>query len=83
MAYTRTTWADGDVITAAKLNNEEAGIEANDQAITVLQTAVAGKAGTDTVAASAAVSNGSIVFKNGSETTLFSVALPVYNGGVA
>lgn len=83
MAYTKTTWNDGDVITAVKLNNEEAGIEANDQAITALQTAVAGKAGTDTVAASAVVSSGSIVFKNGSGTTLFSVALPVYDGGVA
>lgn len=83
MAYIRNTWADGDVITSAKLNNEEAGIEANDQAITALQTAVAGKAGTDTVAASAAMSSGSIVFKNESGTTLFSVALPVYDGGVA
>lgn len=36
MAYTKTTWQDGDVITAAKLNNEEAGIAANDAAVTAL-----------------------------------------------
>lgn len=28
MAYTKTTWATGDVITADKLNNAEEGIEA-------------------------------------------------------
>ena len=28
MPYTKTTWADGDVITAQKLNNMESGIEA-------------------------------------------------------
>lgn len=28
MAYVKTTWATGDVITAAKLNNMEGGIEA-------------------------------------------------------
>lgn len=27
MSYTKTTWSDGDVITAEKLNNIESGIE--------------------------------------------------------
>ena len=27
MAYTKTTWASGDVVTADKLNNAESGIE--------------------------------------------------------
>ena len=27
MAYTKTTWASGDVVTAEKLNNAESGIE--------------------------------------------------------
>lgn len=30
MSYTKTTWGDGDVITAAKLNNMEDGISQND-----------------------------------------------------
>lgn len=81
MAYSKTTWADGDVITAAKLNNAENGIEANAAAITAADAAIAAIAAD--VAESATVTNGSIVFKNGSGTTLFSVALPVYNGGVA
>ena len=38
---------------------------------------------TDGVAASASVSNGSIVFKDGNNTTLFSVTLPIYTGGVS
>lgn len=67
MAYTKTTWADGDVITATKLNNAETGIKNNDTAIPT----------------SASVSNGAIVFKNNASTTLFSVSLPVYNGGVS
>lgn len=33
MAYTKTVWQTGDVITAAKLNNAEDGIEANDPII--------------------------------------------------
>ena len=32
--------------------------------------------------ASASVSSGSIIFKNSSGTTLFSVALPLYDGSV-
>ena len=41
MAYIENTWQDGDVITAAGLNNMEGGIKANDTAIgdlTTLQT---------------------------------------------
>lgn len=34
MAYSKTTWQDRDVITAAKLNNLEAGVETNDTAVT-------------------------------------------------
>jgi len=33
MAYTKREWENGEIITAAKLNNMEDGIEANDQAI--------------------------------------------------
>lgn len=33
MAYTKTVWQTGDVITAAKLNNMEGGIEAHDPII--------------------------------------------------
>lgn len=32
MSYTKTTWQDQDVITAAKLNNAEVGIETLDKA---------------------------------------------------
>lgn len=67
MAYVKTTWANGDIITATKLNNMETGISNNDTAI----------------ATSASISSGTISFKNGSGTTLFTVALPVYNGGVS
>lgn len=38
---------------------------------------------TDNVPTQAAVSNGSIVFKNSNSATLFSVALPIYTGGVS
>ncbi len=37
MSYTPTTWADGDLITAQKLNNIEQGITNNDQVIEQLQ----------------------------------------------
>ena len=43
MAYTKTTWNDGDVITKEKMNNLEAGVEAVDKAIpTAATTAKAG-----------------------------------------
>lgn len=38
MSYTKTTWSNGDVISAAKLNNAEGGIEANDLAISDLKS---------------------------------------------
>ena len=41
--YTKNTWQTGDVITDAKLNNIETGVEANDTAITELNTTVAAK----------------------------------------
>ena len=37
MAYNKTTWANGDVITAQKLNNAENGIAANAEEITGLK----------------------------------------------
>lgn len=37
MAYTKTVWETGDVITAAKLNNAEDGIEAASAAVTVVE----------------------------------------------
>ena len=36
MAYTKTTWETGDVVSAAKLNNIEDGVEANSEAATNL-----------------------------------------------
>ena len=41
--YTKNTWSTGDVITDTKLNNIETGVEANDSAITALNTTVAAK----------------------------------------
>ena len=38
MAYSKTTWANGDVITAEKLNNIESGIEENDSSVSVLKS---------------------------------------------
>ena len=49
--------------------------------ITTNQNAIAGKAAETSVATQGIVSSGSIVFKNSAGTVLFSVALPVYNGG--
>lgn len=43
MTYKKTTWNDGDTITASKLNNAETGIATNDTAITELNTTVAKK----------------------------------------
>lgn len=66
MAYTKTSWANGDTITAEKLNHAEQGIKDNDTAIVT----------------TASISNGVISFKNNAGTTQFSVTLPVYDGGV-
>lgn len=38
MSYTKTTWSNGDVITAVKLNNLEDGTEANDLEISDLRS---------------------------------------------
>lgn len=38
MSYTKTTWQTGDTITAEKLNNIENGIEANETAISQIDT---------------------------------------------
>lgn len=75
MAYTKKTWANNDVITAAGLNNIENGVAANDTAVTTTLPA--------TIPASASESGGTISFKNSGGTTLFTVALPVYSGGVS
>ena len=75
MAYTKTTWANGDVITAEKLNNAEGGIEANDQAIDGLKDDIAQSASID--------SGGLITFKNSDNTAVFTLQLPLYNGGVS
>ncbi|MCD7920398.1 MAG: hypothetical protein LUG45_10140 [Clostridiales bacterium] len=40
MAYTRTTWASGNTITAAALNNMEEGIAALDNSVSDLQANV-------------------------------------------
>ena len=43
MAYEPTVWADGDVITKAKLNNIEGGIEALDtDKITAIELTMSG-----------------------------------------
>lgn len=74
MSYTKTTWSNGDVISAAKLNNAEGGIEANDLAISDLKSDLAQSASID--------SSGLISFKNDSNVTVFTLQLPIYNGGV-
>ena len=71
MSYTKTNWQNTPStqtpISAANLNHMEQGIADNNVAIPT----------------QAEVSSGSIVFKNGNNTTVFSVALPVYNGEVS
>lgn len=43
MAYTKTTWNDGDVITKEKMNNLETGVEESKSGIPgIATTAVAG-----------------------------------------
>jgi hypothetical protein len=65
--YVQKTWVNGEIVTDTKLNHMEQGIAENNVAIPT----------------QAEVSNGSIVFKNSSNATVFSVALPVYNGEVS
>ena len=48
MAYVKTTWATGDVITAAKLNNMESGIEAHDPLIVSVENTEAGSVMSET-----------------------------------
>lgn len=40
-AYTKTVWADGDIITDVKLNNAETGIEAANNGVAALKAAKA------------------------------------------
>jgi hypothetical protein len=65
--YVQKTWVNGEIVTDTKLNHMEQGIAENNVSIPT----------------QAEVSSGSIVFKNGNNTTVFSVALPVYNGEVS
>lgn len=65
--YEQKTWVNGELVTDTKLNHMEQGIADNNVAIPT----------------QAEVASGSIVFKNGNSTTVFSVALPVYNGEVS
>lgn len=74
MAYVKTTWQNGDTITAAKLNNLESGVEANDTAAIQLKDDLAQSASID--------SSGLISFKNSDSQTVFTLQLPIYNGGV-
>lgn len=74
MAYSKTTWANGDVITAEKLNNIESGIEENDSSVSDLKSDLSTSASID--------SGGLISFKNDDNVTVFTLQLPLYNGGV-
>jgi hypothetical protein len=65
--YEQKTWVNGELVTDTKLNHMEQGIADNNVAIPT----------------QASVESGSIVFKNGNDSTVFSVALPVYNGEVS
>ncbi len=65
--YEQKTWVNGELVIDTKLNHMEQGIADNSVDIPT----------------QAEVSGGSIVFKNGNNTTVFSVALPVYDGGVS
>jgi len=38
MSYTKTTWSDGDIITANKMNNIETGVESLNTDVGQLQT---------------------------------------------
>lgn len=65
--YEQKTWVNGELVTDTKLNHMEQGIADNSVAVPT----------------QASVESGSIVFKNGNNITVFSVALPVYSGEVS
>ena len=65
--YIKQTWNNGDVITSAKMNHIEDGIENVEKS---------------TPTSAIVNSSGLMTFRNGM-TTLFTVQLPLYNGGVS
>lgn len=65
--YFKQTWNNGDVITSAKMNHIEDGIENVDNSVPNFALVN---------------SSGLMTFMNGM-TTLFTVQLPLYNGGVS
>lgn len=65
--YTPKTWTDGEILEASEMNNIETGIYNNNVAIPTQATESAGV----------------ITFKNESGNTVFTVALPLYDGGVS
>ena len=64
--YNQYPWTNGEVVNADKLNHIESGIYTNSAAIP----------------ASTTVSAGVITIKNEAGTALFTITLPLYNGGV-
>lgn len=69
MAYQKTTWNDGDVITAEKINNIESGVEA---AVTRSPTALNLRTGS-----SGRVEGGTITFSDGSS---FEITINIEEG---
>lgn len=65
--YFKQTWNNGDVITSAKMNHIEDGIKSVDNSVPTFALVN---------------SSGLMTFSNGM-TTLFTVQLPLYNGGVS
>ena len=61
MAYSKTTWNDGDVITKEKMNNLESGVEMANNGIPT--TATTAKAGIVKQAANVAAAAGETVTK--------------------
>lgn len=87
MAYNKTTWADGDLITADKLNNIESGVSANDAKAGIvysaddIQTDAASTAPEGTLAVD--VKGDLYQSKAGKWALLGSVKGPQGDGGVA